>query len=138
MARGQSDDIERNASVATRSKSIVSLTAFDGMDEYTALQKFIQFYRDPRSQSSEAAANAADAKKSSPWWKFWRSGSSPKAQPGLDAGTVPDNVSLPIPMRSHWLPAVQAAFVLRSVPRRTAPTSPPTNQPPPAPHWSAR
>ena len=49
MARGQSDDIERNASVATRSKSIVSLSAFEGMDEYSALQKYIQFYRDPRA-----------------------------------------------------------------------------------------
>lgn len=100
----QNDDIERNngqprnstagrgMSVASRSKSIVSLTALEGMDEYTALQHFIQRYRDPRMQSSSAneMADAEDAKKGNAWWKFWRSGTSPQAQP-QDAGVVPDD-----------------------------------------------
>ncbi|KAF2640694.1 plasma-membrane proton-e [Massarina eburnea CBS 473.64] len=88
---GQSDDIERNASVATRSKSIVSLTAFEGMDEYTALQKYIMLYRDPKS-AGQLQQDAEDAGKPKSWWQFWRSGSSPKAQVGADPGTVPDDM----------------------------------------------
>lgn len=100
----QNDDIERNnaqprnstagrgMSVASRSKSIVSLTALEGMDEYTALQHFIQRYRDPRMQSSSAneMADAEDARKGNAWWKFWRSGTSPQAQP-QDEGVVPED-----------------------------------------------
>lgn len=88
MARGQSDDIERNASVATRSKSIVSLTAFEGMDEYAALQKYIQFYRDPRSGGHQEQA----APKKKPFWKFW--GSSSEKPVAQDASVVPDDVRL--------------------------------------------
>jgi H+-transporting ATPase len=91
----QEDDVERRASVATRSKSIVSMTAFEGMDEYSALQKYIQFYRDPRSSPSDpngAHANAADAGKSKSWWQFWRSGDSKQAKPGVDPGTVPEDM----------------------------------------------
>ncbi|KAL1602355.1 hypothetical protein SLS60_005771 [Paraconiothyrium brasiliense] len=86
MARGQSDDIERNASVATRSKSIVSLTAFEGMDEYSALQKYIQFYRDPRGAQLEAKPT----EKKKPWWKFWGSNKSAVAAP--DGSVVPDDM----------------------------------------------
>ncbi|KAF2264310.1 plasma-membrane proton-e [Lojkania enalia] len=60
------------------------------MDEYTALQHFITRYRDPRSQpSGDPHANAEDARKDVPWWKFWRGGTSPQAQP-QDAGAVPE------------------------------------------------
>ncbi|KAF2734902.1 plasma membrane ATPase 1 [Polyplosphaeria fusca] len=102
----QNDDIERNTgrnsmggpgrgmSVASRSKSIVSLTALDGMDEYTALQHYIQRYRDPRTQPSssgdEQMQDAEDARKGKAWWKFWRSGTSPQAQP-KDEGVVPED-----------------------------------------------
>jgi H+-transporting ATPase len=88
---GQSDDIERNASVATRSKSIVSLGAFEGMDEYTALQKYILLYRDPKS-AGQAMQDAGDAGKGKSWWQFWRSGSAPNAQPGQDPGAIPPEV----------------------------------------------
>lgn len=87
MARGASDDIERNASVATRSKSIVSLSAFEGMDEYSALQKYIQFYRDPRAAQLETKPK----EKKKPWWKFW--GSSGGNQNAVaDSAVVPDDV----------------------------------------------
>ncbi|KAF2660807.1 plasma-membrane proton-e [Lophiostoma macrostomum CBS 122681] len=85
----QQDDIERRASTATRSKSVSSIRAFEGMDEYTALQKFITLYRDPRSVRVDDGANAADAGKGKRWWQFWRSGTSPAAQP-KDPGVVPD------------------------------------------------
>lgn len=86
-------DAERNASVATRSKSIVSLTAFEGMDEYAALQKYIQYYRDPRAAQLEH--KPVEEKK--PWWKFWASSNAGKSAVA-DAALVPDEVrKLPIP-----------------------------------------
>ncbi len=88
------DDIERNASSAGRSKSIVSLTALEGMDEYTALERYILLYRDPKSSAEQAAQNAQDAGKKKAWWQFWRKGSAPAVQPGLDAGTVPEEVRI--------------------------------------------
>jgi len=85
---GPEDDIERNASVATRSKSIVSMTAFEGMDEYTALQKYILLYRDPKSGGHHTAD---EGNKSKQWWQFWKSGSATAAAPTQDAGAVPDD-----------------------------------------------
>lgn len=49
MAPGEDVERGRASSAAERQKSIVSMTEFEGMDEYTALQKYILFYRDPRS-----------------------------------------------------------------------------------------
>jgi len=92
MALGPSDDVERNASTAGRSKSIVSLTALDGLDEYAALQRYILLYRDKNPSDAAAQANAKDAKKGKSWWQFWRSGSSPNAVPGADPGAVPEDV----------------------------------------------
>jgi H+-transporting ATPase len=85
-------DTERNASTAGRSKSIVSLTALDGLDEYAALQRYILLYRDKKPSDDAAMANAADAKKGKQWWQFWRSGSSPAAVAGSDPGAVPEEV----------------------------------------------
>ncbi|KAF2491388.1 plasma membrane ATPase 1 [Lophium mytilinum] len=63
------------------------------LDEYSALQKYITTYRDPKAAAAEdeagAKANAADAGKGRPWWAFWRAGNSPNAQ-GKDAGVVPE------------------------------------------------
>lgn len=51
---------------------------YDELDEYTALQKFIVSYRDPKTAAvtdeASAAQLAEDVKKSRPWWAFWRSG----------------------------------------------------------------
>lgn len=61
-------------------------------DEYTALQKYISTYRDPKAHAAEdAEANAADAGKGKAWYQFWRSGNSGKAT-GADPGFVPDEM----------------------------------------------
>ncbi|KAF2744322.1 plasma-membrane proton-e [Sporormia fimetaria CBS 119925] len=60
-------------SVATgrsRSKSIYDVSAFEGMDEYSALQQYISCYRD--SRPNEFANDAQTAKPK--WWQFWKSG----------------------------------------------------------------
>jgi hypothetical protein len=86
------DDVERPraSSGADRQKSIVSLTEFQGMDEYTALQKYILFYRDARVNP-----HAEKAPKKKAFWQFWKSGSATAAAPIEDAGAVPDERKLP-------------------------------------------
>jgi H+-transporting ATPase len=81
------DDVERPraSSAAERQKSIVSMTEFEGMDEYTALQKYILFYRDTRTNP-----HAEKATKKKAWWQFWKSGSPTAATPIEDSGAVPD------------------------------------------------
>lgn len=83
------DDVERPraSSGAERQKSIVSMTEFDGMDEYTALQKYILFYRDTKHNPHAEAT--VKVKK---WWQFWKSGTA--AAPVQDAGAVPDERKL--------------------------------------------
>ena len=83
------DDVERPraSSAAERQKSIVSMTEFEGMDEYTALQKYILFYRDPRA----GGHSTEEAPKKKAWWQFWKSGSATAATPIQDAGAVPDD-----------------------------------------------
>jgi H+-transporting ATPase len=82
------DDVERPraSSAAERQKSIVSMTEFEGMDEYTALQKYILFYRDTRTNP-----HAEQTQKKKAWWQFWKSGSPTAATPIQDAGAVPDD-----------------------------------------------
>jgi H+-transporting ATPase len=82
------DDVERPraSSAAERQKSIVSMTEFEGMDEYTALQKYILFYRDTRTNP-----HAEPTQKKKAWWQFWKSGSPTAAVPIQDAGAVPDD-----------------------------------------------
>ena len=84
-------DLENGDPNAEASNS--SGTELDDLDEYTALQKYITTYRDPKDAQAEnaAKADASDVKKSHPWWQFWRRGSSSKAQPGKDPGAVPDS-----------------------------------------------
>jgi H+-transporting ATPase len=70
-ARGN-DDVERGMSTATgrsRSKSIYDVSALEGMDEYTALDKFITLYRDQRPAENQTAA----AVKRPKWWQIWKS-----------------------------------------------------------------
>lgn len=97
------DDVERPraSSAAERQKSIVSMTEFEGMDEYTALQKYILFYRDTRTNP-----HAEKAQKKKAWWQFWKSGSATAAEPVEDAGAVPDERKSPIPS----LPLATAAI----------------------------
>jgi len=83
------DEVERPraSSAAERQKSIVSMTEFEGMDEYTALQKYILFYRDARVNP-----HAQKTQKKKAWWQFWKSGSATAAEPIEDAGAVPDDL----------------------------------------------
>jgi magnesium-transporting ATPase (P-type) len=75
-ANGGPDDIERGNSIgAERGKSIVSLSGFQGMDEYTALQRYIVSYRDPKENPKEE--EAIDVK--NPWWAFWRASHTNKS-----------------------------------------------------------
>jgi len=119
------DDVERPraSSAAERQKSIVSMTEFEGMDEYTALQKYILFYRDTRTNP-----HAEKPAKKKAWWQFWKSGSATAAAPIEDAGAVPDERTYSIPSprslsttsiascRRHYITASQllsnAAFVV--------------------------
>jgi hypothetical protein len=82
------DDVERPraSSAAERQKSIVSMTEFEGMDEYTALQKYILFYRDNKTNP-----HAEKTQKKKAWWQFWKSGSPTAAGPVSDPGAVPDD-----------------------------------------------
>lgn len=89
-------DLENGAPANTsRAQSRKWSTApgnIEDLDEYTALQKYISTYRDPKLAAEEEAANknAANSGEKSSSWKFWKSsaavdGSSP------DAAVVPDN-----------------------------------------------
>jgi H+-transporting ATPase len=104
------DDVERGraSSAADRQKSIVSMTEFEGMDEYTALQKYILFYRDPRSGGHHV--EEAPKKKG---WQFWKSNKT--AAPVASAGEVPDECKfLPPP---HHLPSPPSAAAAAIAPR---------------------
>ncbi|KAK4985066.1 hypothetical protein LTR66_008286 [Elasticomyces elasticus] len=86
-------DLENGDTGAERNRSRKWSTApgnIEDLDEYTALQKYISTYRDPKEKLAEESAgkNAADAGKPKSWWQFWRSGSSSKAVSG-DDGVVP-------------------------------------------------
>lgn len=84
MAPGEDVERGRASSAAERQKSIVSMTEFEGMDEYTALQKYILFYRDPRA----AGHQVEEAPKKKKWWQ---SGGG-QATGGVDiASEVPDD-----------------------------------------------
>ena len=83
VEKGNPDDEGR------RNSSIID--DLDGLDEYTALQRYILMYRDPRSGTTDDGAgqvdNAIETKKH-PWWAFWR-GSSKKGN-ASDPGVVPE------------------------------------------------
>jgi hypothetical protein len=102
------DDVERPraSSGAERQKSIVSMTEFEGMDEFTALQKYILFYRDTRTNP-----HAEKSTKKKAWYEFWKSGSPTAATPVEDSGAVPDERKLhPLQSaRHHHLAALHCA-----------------------------
>lgn len=87
MAPGEDVERGRASSAAERQKSIVSMTEFEGMDEYTALQKYILFYRDPRA----AGHHQEEPPKKKKWWQP----GGGAAQGGADlAAEVPDDCTL--------------------------------------------
>ena len=75
-----------NAELGRHSSESNSL---DGLDEYTALQKWISTYRDPKQQDVDPEFNndsVADNQPSKSWWQFWRSsgaGRGPVADPSF-------------------------------------------------------
>lgn len=76
--------------VSTSEHALHRIHSNDTADEYTALQKYISTYRDPKAGDPDAAeANAADAGKGKAWWQFWRSGNSGQSTT-VDPGFVPD------------------------------------------------
>ncbi|KAF2098158.1 plasma membrane ATPase 1 [Rhizodiscina lignyota] len=87
--RHKDKDVESGASTLNRQES----DEYNNLDEYTALQKYITTYRDPRRGSVVAGddlqADADDARKAHPWWAFWRRGNSKRAT-GFDTGVVPE------------------------------------------------
>lgn len=90
LENGRPDSAERNRS----RKWSTAPGPIEELDEYTALQKYISTYRDPKAAAADdaegQAKDAADAKKGKAWWQFWRSGSSANAKQGADPGTVPE------------------------------------------------
>jgi H+-transporting ATPase len=96
LEKGDKKDGQRSKSIASSGRrgsrrESVYPQDYDELDEYTALQKFIVTYRDPRAAMlDEAAAHkeGEDVKKGAPWWQFWRKGGSSNASP-IDEGIIP-------------------------------------------------
>lgn len=81
-------DLENGAPNTDRAASRKWSTApgnLEDLDEYTALQKYISTYRDPKAAQEAKADDAADKKK--PFWKFW--GGKATTTEG-DPGAVPE------------------------------------------------
>jgi H+-transporting ATPase len=108
MAPGEDVERGRASSAAERQKSIVSMSEFEGMDEYTALQKYILFYRDPRSGGHHV--EEAPKKKG---WQFWKSNKT--AAPVASAGEVPDECKFLSP--PHHPPSPPSAAAAAIAPR---------------------
>lgn len=86
MSSSAGNDLERGALEEKHNAN--GNSDYDELDEYTALQKYITTYRDPKAAEAEDAAHddGADGK-SRPWWAFWRSSGSSTAGAEL---VVPD------------------------------------------------
>jgi H+-transporting ATPase len=99
LEKGDKKDHPRSKSIASsgrrgsRRESLYPQD-YDELDEYTALQKFIVTYRDPRAAAADdeegQLKDADDARKGSPWWKFWSKGGS-KSTKATDDGAIPDD-----------------------------------------------
>ncbi|GAB7366812.1 hypothetical protein MBLNU230_g0986t1 [Neophaeotheca triangularis] len=86
-------DLENGEGGAERSRSRKWSQApgnIEDLDEYTALQKYISTYKDPKAAGeADAEIDAEDEGKGKSWWQFWRSGNSGNAT-GADSGVVPE------------------------------------------------
>ncbi|KAG9862849.1 plasma membrane H+-ATPase Pma1, partial [Aureobasidium melanogenum] len=67
--------------------------AIEDLDEYTALQKYISTYRDPKEKAAEDAEDGAAGGKPKKSWQFWKKGST--------AGGSGDEMAVP----EDWLEA---------------------------------
>ncbi|CAK1363252.1 Plasma membrane ATPase [Cercospora beticola] len=85
-------DLEQNgeAGAAARSRKWSQAPGnIEDLDEYTALQKYISTYRDPKLAAQEAAEGQEEKPKKS--WQFWKSGPKAGAAVANDDGHVPDD-----------------------------------------------
>lgn len=84
MARSKKNDVEAGPPKER------GYSQYEGLDEYTALQKYLATYRDPRdatTDDSDKQMDTTDKKKS---WALWKRGDSQNGT-GSDAGVVPEN-----------------------------------------------
>ncbi|KAK0934233.1 hypothetical protein LTR29_014221, partial [Friedmanniomyces endolithicus] len=84
-------DLENGEGAAERSRKWSQAPGnIEDLDEYTALQKYISTYRDPRAaDAAENQVKDTDEKKPKAAWQFWKSGNSDQAS-DKDAGVVPE------------------------------------------------
>src|SRR5579871_1761100 len=87
-------DLEKgNHEEEGRRKSSI-IDDLDGLDEYSALQRYIVMYRDPRAvgfdDGDSKQNDTVGAQNRHPWWAFWRKGGSHKSKAG-DPGVVPED-----------------------------------------------
>jgi H+-transporting ATPase len=91
---GYDKDVEKGDTSTEKRRSYSDPSDFSNLDEYTALQKYITAYRDPRAavvdDEEDTRKDAADAKKGKSWWMFWRRGQSKHAKTS-DPGVVPED-----------------------------------------------
>jgi H+-transporting ATPase len=92
---GYQKDVETGDPAVERGriKSFSDPKVLNDLDEYTALQRYITSYRDPKAaviDDEDGKKGDEDAKKGKKSWQFWKSGGSKDAK-GSDAGVVPDD-----------------------------------------------
>jgi H+-transporting ATPase len=94
FANGAHDkDVERGNSHAetARFKSFSDPKVLQDLDEYTALQRYITGYRDPRAAVLEGDDDKHSKQKTKKAWQFWKSGGGGDENPqGADDLVVPE------------------------------------------------
>ncbi|QDS69897.1 hypothetical protein FKW77_000848 [Venturia effusa] len=86
-------DVERGNSTAetARFKSFSDPKALQDLDEYTALQRYITGYRDPRAAALEGDDDKhKKAKSQKKAWQFWKSSGDGEPGAGADTAVVPE------------------------------------------------
>lgn len=86
-------DVERGNSTAetARFKSFSDPKALQDLDEYTALQRYITGYRDPRAAALEGDDDKHEkAKGQKKKWQFWKSSGDGEDGAGADTAVVPE------------------------------------------------
>ncbi|KAJ9647363.1 hypothetical protein H2199_002352 [Coniosporium tulheliwenetii] len=84
MARSTKNDVEAGP------PRVRDYPDYDGLDEYTALQKYLATYRDPHEATTDDADKQMDTTVKKKSWAFWKRGDL-KNGTGSDSGVVPEN-----------------------------------------------
>jgi H+-transporting ATPase len=86
-------DVEKGNPGSESNRNSADFDDYADLNEYSALQKYITTYRDPKAMPTDdetaALQEAEDAKKNAKWWKFGRGGA--KKVGGADTGVVPED-----------------------------------------------